>query len=107
MYLAALPLTRASGQMARVGMRIGFGLHTCYAVLERIGLVIEVHDLLCDISRGIQERRILRNPEPKSWSYFPALRSSFGVASHTSWPLGGETRFNSNKATPAFFNEVT
>ncbi len=37
--------------------------------------------------------------------YF-ALRKSFGVTSQTSWPFGGETRFSSTKATPAFFMEV-
>src|SRR5258707_12678568 len=34
------------------------------------------------------------------------LRMSFGVMSHTSWPLGGDSRFSSTKATPAFFIEV-
>src|SRR5258706_2742943 len=33
--------------------------------------------------------------------YFP-LRMSFGVTSHTSWPLGGDRRFSSTKAIPAF-----
>src|SRR5258706_1876722 len=37
--------------------------------------------------------------------YFP-LRTSFGVTSHTSWPLGGDRRFSSTKAIPAFFIEV-
>src|SRR4029077_341945 len=37
--------------------------------------------------------------------YF-VLRKSFGVTSQMSWPLGGETRFSSTKATPAFFSEV-
>src|SRR5260370_35484547 len=37
--------------------------------------------------------------------YF-ALRKSFGVTSQTSWPFGGETRFSSTKATPAFLIEV-
>src|SRR5260370_42020003 len=37
--------------------------------------------------------------------YF-ALRKSFGVTSQRSWPFGGETRFSSTKATPAFLIEV-
>ena len=44
--------------------------------------------------------------EKLSLTYWPAFRSSFGVASHTSCPLGGDTRLNSNKATPAFLREV-
>ena len=31
----------------------------------------------------------------------------FGVMSHTSWPLGGDSRFSSTRATPAFFMDVT
>src|SRR5260370_42534342 len=38
--------------------------------------------------------------------YFPARRNSFGVASHTNSPIGGDSRFNSTNATPTFFNEV-
>src|SRR5580698_5282015 len=39
--------------------------------------------------------------------WFVYLRRSFGVASQRSWPLGGESRFNSMAATPAFFSCVT
>jgi len=38
--------------------------------------------------------------------YFAALRRSLGVASQSSWPLGGTRRVSSTRATPAFFSEV-
>jgi hypothetical protein len=38
--------------------------------------------------------------------HFPARRSNFGGASQTNCPFGGETRFNSINATPAFFRDV-
>ena len=38
-------------------------------------------------------------------AYLPALRRSLGVASQSSSPLGGTRRFNSTRATPAFFSE--
>jgi uncharacterized membrane protein len=44
---------------------------------------------------------------PNARNYFPARRSSFGVASQTSWPVGGEIRFSSTSAAPAFFKAVT
>src|ERR1700733_3144259 len=40
----------------------------------------------------------------KRSGWFVYLRRSFGVASQRSWPLGGDSRFNSMAATPAFFS---
>jgi hypothetical protein len=37
---------------------------------------------------------------------FPGPPQSLGVASHTNSAMGGERRFNSIKATPAFFSEL-
>ena len=38
-------------------------------------------------------------------AYFPALRSSFGVANQINSPLGGTSLRNSMSATPAFFSD--
>src|SRR5436309_2738381 len=56
-----------------------------------------------------RSRRSLRTPTAtarKTKNYFVDLRRSLGVASQISCPLGGDMRFNSTYATPAFLSAV-
>ncbi len=59
----------------------------------------------CGLNQHSAKRRWKASPvrDPR---YFPARRSSLGGASQSNCPLGGETRFNSSKATPAFLRDV-
>src|SRR5579872_6931163 len=57
--------------------------------------------------RGVHPYRSQIGKAGDRSGWFVYLRRSFGVASQRSWPLGGDSRFNSMVATPAFFSCVT